>query len=55
MQFSKLTNVIFETDEREYWEAALDPVGKYLGIDRWCIYSEVEKAKKVMRLGTKNN
>lgn len=55
LQFPKLTNVIAETDEREYWDAALDSVGKYLGVDRWCIHSEVEKSKKVMRLGTKNN
>lgn len=50
-----MTNVIAETDEREYWDAALDSVGKYLGVDRWCIHLEVEKGKKVMRLGTKNN
>lgn len=52
LQFPTLTNVIAETDEREYWDAALDSVGKYLGADRWCIHSEVEKGKKVMRLGT---
>lgn len=55
MQSPKLTNVIAETDEREYWDAALDSFGKYLGFDRWCMHLEVEKGKKVMRLGTKNN
>lgn len=55
LQFPILTNVIAETDEREYWDADLDSVGKYLGVDRWCIHLEVEKGTKVMRLGTKNN
>lgn len=55
LQPHQLTNVIAESDERKYWAAALDSVGKYLGANRWCIHSEVEKGKKVMRLGTKNN
>lgn len=55
LQSPKLTNVIAQTDEREYWDAALDSVGKYLGVDRWCIHLEVEKGKEVMRLGTENN
>ena len=33
----------------------MDSVGKYLGVDRWCIHLEVEKGKEVMRLGTENN
>lgn len=55
LQFPKLTNIIAETDEREYWDAALESVGKYLEVDRWYIHLEVEKGEKVMRLGTKNN
>lgn len=53
--FPKLKIVIATTDEREYWDTALDSVGKYLGVDRWCIQLEVVKGKKVMRLGTNNN
>ena len=55
LQLLQLTNVIAETDEREHWAAALDSVAKYLGVNRWCIHFEVEKGKKVMRLGTRNN
>lgn len=55
LQLLQLTNVIAESDETGYWAAVLDCVGKYLGANRWCMHSKVEKGKKVMRLGTKNN
>lgn len=55
LQFPKLTNIIAETDEREYWDPAFESVGKYLEVDRWYIHLEVEKGEKVMGLETKNN
>lgn len=47
-----MTNVIAESAEGQYCSVVLDSVGKYLGVNRWCIHSEVEKGKKVMRLET---
>lgn len=46
LQSPKLTNVIAQTDERKYQDAALDSVGKHLGIDRWCIHLEVERVRR---------
>lgn len=53
--FAKLAGIIANTEERQQFDAALVSAGKYLQVDRWSMYLKVDKSKKVMRLGTKNN